>query len=345
MDIKKFEELLNKTVVPSNASIEAQMTLIEPLYQFLNNNLPTKLYKYRSCTDSNIDAFKSNQLWATTADNMNDGYDSRMYFDKEKVMENIKIHTSEEAIMNDLRRVKTARQNRSFLETLPRCQEVISYLDLPEKCLRERVNSVREELIPYVLSGFESFYSAAQQVNTFYCLSETVRSATMWAHYSENESGFCIEYSFNCAHEHYPTKDGGLASCTLYPVIYKQERYEVPPSYIESLKQRVLLQEILNVPVEIPWLDNLMPTKIMLYKSIDWQYEKEWRMFCTVQDDYSNPSNRKYCLIKKPSALYLGRRISEANEKLLRVKAEEKGIPVYKMKLNDNSQTFDLCYD
>jgi hypothetical protein len=44
----------------------------------------------------------------------------------------------------------------------------------------------------------------------------------------------------------------------------------------------------------------------------------------------------------KPSALYLGRRISSIYEKILSDIAKEKGLPIYKMSLDDDSISYDL---
>ena len=83
-------------------------------------------------------------------------------------------------------------------------------------------------------------------------------------------------------------------------------------------------------------------TKISLHKSIEWEKETEWRMFCTSSNDVEfNNEKHGFCK-KKPERIYLGRRISPINEKILVSLAKEKGVPVYKMKLEDESSTYSL---
>ena len=86
-------------------------------------------------------------------------------------------------------------------------------------------------------------------------------------------------------------------------------------------------------------------TKVSLHKSDEWEREAEWRLFCTSSNDYEfQTSKHSYC-IKKPTALFLGRRISDINEKILRSIADSKSIPVHKMKLDDGSPSYDLSID
>ena len=43
--------------------------------------------------------------------------------------------------------------------------------------------------------------------------------------------------------------------------------------------------------------------------------------------------------------LFLGRRISTINEKILRKLAEDKAIPLYEMAMDDSSSTYDLVVE
>ncbi len=88
--------------------------------------------------------------------------------------------------------------------------------------------------------------------------------------------------------------------------------------------------------------DTFLPTKVALHKSSEWNGEAEWRVLCNVQHaDSVSEADRGY-FIKKPTAVYLGRRIHTINERLLRSLADEKGIPCYKMALNDRSPAYEL---
>jgi hypothetical protein len=54
-------------------------------------------------------------------------------------------------------------------------------------------------------------------------------------------------------------------------------------------------------------------------------------------------ANEKYSSVKmRPSAVYLGRKISNIHQKIIMDIAREKVIPVYKMDINENSNTYRL---
>lgn len=78
-------------------------------------------------------------------------------------------------------------------------------------------------------------------------------------------------------------------------------------------------------------------------KSLEWEPEREWRLFGTTTSvEATNASN--IVLKIKPSEIYLGRKISPIHEKVLRDIAAEKGIPVFKMFIDDDSSEYNLSY-
>lgn len=81
--------------------------------------------------------------------------------------------------------------------------------------------------------------------------------------------------------------------------------------------------------------------KVALVKSNEWKKEKEWRMFFNTSIQELNNERFSY-VYKKPSALYLGRKISELYQKVLVEIAKEKSIPVYKMDFNEKNRTYNL---
>ena len=145
----------------------------------------------------------------------------------------------------------------------------------------------------------------------------------------------------------------------MYPVIYKSERFKVPDDYIRYLinyryyclcgirsrnrQSENEIQNRINAILSCP--DLFMLTKIALYKSIEWQFEEEWRMICNKKDNQGLWDTDSDCFHKKPKAVYLGRRISEVNEKLMISLAEEKGIPVYKMRLENDNPKYELKFE
>ena len=94
----------------------------------------------------------------------------------------------------------------------------------------------------------------------------------------------------------------------------------------------------------VPCPDEFMVTKIAINKSYDWKYEKEWRIFYTTNDMCL--AEHKYSYVRqKPTAVYLGRKISNIHQKIITDIANEKDIPVYKMGFNERSRSYRLRWD
>lgn len=137
------------------------------------------------------------------------------------------------------------------------------------------------------------------------------KNRLMWSHYADNHKGFCIEYDFGAD----LLKDSGVI---VFPVAYSSIRPKIPYETVVSL--------------EMPTLRNANSKKIyeriflsMLTKDTIWNYEKEWRILISAQEEPIN--------IPAPpvSCIYLGACCSEENEEKIKALVQDWNIPVKKM--------------
>lgn len=358
MDIDKFEKILNSTVLPAGLVESEQEKILAPLISFMEGKIPTKLFKYRRFSTNHLDAFFKDQVWVSTAQNMNDGFDSRLFFDKNKCIDLFMQQSSSDRVSEFIENMKTDSSFRETASKLPGAGMALQYLSLPTNYIVQGIDEAKKRITPTIIEMLENLPAITQQTVTFCCFSGTVRSASMWGQYSDNESGFCIEYDFSNSKNKYIAPSGIAISTSLYPIIYKKNRFQVPESFINYLIQyrlffinaiysgeytnereiKAQIDSVLKCP------DLLMATKTSLYKSIEWQFEQEWRLFCTIVNNESNSQPFSGSIIKVPKAVYLGRRVSDTNEKIMRMLAKEKKIPVYKMKLSDDNPTYELTF-
>ena len=91
----------------------------------------------------------------------------------------------------------------------------------------------------------------------------------------------------------------------------------------------------------IPCPDDFMSTKLAIKKSNDWKSEKEWRLFFASSNIELN-SNPFVSVTLKPSAVYIGRKISAFNKKIILDIAREKNIPAFQMDIDENSDKYIL---
>lgn len=141
--------------------------------------------------------------------------------------------------------------------------------------------------------------------NTFIaCFSETVKSITMWSHYSDSHKGFVLEYNLQDIESQCDTCDG-KNTCNdkvihyLFPVIYDSKRYD-GTSFVESY-----LGKSFGLYTNID--DVMFYTKATLHKSPQWQYEEEWRLFLS-KSNFAGLSSLS--IQAKPIAIYYGCDIS-----------------------------------
>lgn len=352
MDRKSFAEQLLSISIPSNMPFEEQQKALEPLLKTAHDLLPDKLYRFRSCTELCIGAFDKDELWASTADCMNDGFDTRLFIDekavKEQLYKSLQNNTDKASILNML----------SNLENLPQPlkQVMDSIKNLSEDDINKHVDAFTELVKFDTEEVLQHVNSVGQQAIKFCCFSENIKSPTMWGIYASDESGFALEYDFTQLPYAQSPNETYTRECTLFPMIYGDERFRVPNEYVVFLLQYRLMHMAMvrsgfmtiypdlakNILASGVCPDNLMVTKISLQKSKEWERETEWRLFVSSMNDFEFMNAKHGCCIKKPTAIYLGRRIKPINEKILRKLAEEKNIPVYKMKLDDESPTYDM---
>ena len=161
------------------------------------------------------------------------------------------------------------------------------------------------------------------------CLSERMDSPLMWSHYANKHYGFCLEYDFTSTITQVRYPDLIFAQLFLFPVYYSEKR----PSLSKSLfsgKSRLAYLKNKKLPPD--FLKNLIYG--LLFKSKDWAYEKEWRIF---QLQSKNPT---MCL-PKARKVFLGANMEEnAKNKVIQI-AKIKHIPIYQMFLHSDKYKFD----
>lgn len=346
MDRSEFSKLLYSTKIPSKLDNEAVKSAPSPLLNFMNQSFPITLYKYRNCEERHFDAFYNDQIWVATGELMNDGYDARIYFDKMEVETRLADTFSDDSIKAMIKNIQDQVALPPQIESISGMQQLYAYISQNSE---DKLMKIFDDFKDFLKLNFSNFImeisSLAQKTVKFSSLCEDVSSASMWGLYSNNETGFAIEYCFESFSYNTYLANNSLATCNIFPMIYNDMKYKVPTEYIVYLLQNKLLRSM-NIPnsflpILLSCQDVTVPTKIALHKSMDWASEKEWRIFCTSNDVefQSKPSGS---FLKKPKAIYLGRRISTINEKILKNIASEKKIPIYKMELNDSSPTYEL---
>ncbi len=338
----EFEMILEGTKLSSNTSKEEFDIQILPLIQFIGKNIPNQLYKFRACTDYSIEAFEKNELWLSKADLFNDPHDSLFFFDKNAILASIEKMFSSGTVLSMMDLIKQGQYPN--VELQKRGMEAFPSLDA------QQLTDIMRQSIPnfaeFLTQCFSSAKAGIRERIKMVCLSESIKSPLMWAHYADNHKGFAIGYDFrnnnvtqcsNC-----PNRSCiNIKLGTIYPVVYSDKRYDATKYGQWIVEQQ--LNHMLGMPVEDHYNDSFLFIKAALHKSKDWSYESEWRIICSTPNPTVELKDR-YPIIKPPIAIYFGSQIPDFYRKMLTLLADKKGIQKYQMYVKDYSSKYELDY-
>lgn len=194
----EFAKLLESTIIPEGIEQEDIKSRIYPISAALMSMLPQKLYRYRSCSTLNLDAFDKDLVYDVTADKFNDPYDTLVYYSLDNIQEQMRACCTEEF----LEQFKQILETKDF-EFPP---SVIQFFG------RNNLTGLKKQVIscnginPLTLALFSvvmenilkeillKMGDTLKVVSTIACLSESIDSVIMWSHYAQNHEGFALEY-------------------------------------------------------------------------------------------------------------------------------------------------------
>lgn len=161
--------------------------------------------------------------------------------------------------------------------------------------------------------------------NTFgvSCFSESCSSLLMWAHYANNHKGLCVGYRL---------LDFFLSlSLPVFPVIYSNNRAKI--SSVDLTAPRKSAVQFL--------------TKSLSAKSLEWSYEKEWRIICDTKAlGNAWDTRKKGALLQspKPNVIILGCNADEnrAFKDNVVTCCNDKRIKLFKMEKDKNEYRLNL---
>lgn len=217
--------------------------------------------------------------------------------------------------------------------------EAPQLLDLLHILLEGIIGKTKSPELDDVIEKFKQFSNTAlektreiiSQQCRVACLSERMDSSLMWSHYANKHFGFCLEYDFTYSSKaiiwKYP--DIQTAKIMLLPVIYTDKRPLLSES-VTSPKIMLELQKTKKMPSEA--IEKIVYG--MLHKSVDWSYEREWRI---IGVGMQKPTLK----LPPPRKLFLGVNIEEPTKERLVKIAKSKHIPIYQMCLSPDRYKFE----
>lgn len=326
----KFKEILEKTVLNNYDNKIVYDKKIKDFSQQINAIKPDKFFRYRTCSEWSINAMGQNVVTFSKPYNFNDPFDSLVYVDADPIIKNV---------FNPMMRQQLAQWlniNKNLKNIIPKEQlnNILSVINEPVseyQTTMKLAKSQIENMINYIVADSLNFLKNYPYIA---CFSETPYSPTMWAHYADSHRGFVLEYDKSlgthscincqnrCLYEHFDL---------LLPVIYSEERFNASNFVLSYLSAKMFGN---TMDMFLPEDDKLAMHKVLLYKSIDWKYEKEWRLISLCK---TTPR-----VVQKPIGIYLGINMPVNVKKEFSNFAFKNDIKVHEMYIDQTSKIYKI---
>ncbi|TYP93526.1 Protein of unknown function (DUF2971) [Fodinibius salinus] len=333
-----------------------------------DNKIPDTLFKFYAPTSSNILDVRKRRLWLSHPNSFNDPFDSHVgvdykNYEKHLLLKHIDktgfIAKSDGFSKKDYRRIADSKPG-IYPHALSENEEyssVISKMRRKSDDFKKEITKIRRRSKKEVSKKIDKIRETNIRVASFANLqsknypparNDLERMIQMWAHYSDNHKGFCVEYDISSLKpanffKMYENKNGYesyssenninlLILAGLFPIIYSSNRVNIPRTKLEKLtidKDGNLINKV--------GIDEIL-YKAFITKSTKWSYEKEWRII--LDGRISNYFNNKipFPFIKH---IYLGSRMKpKVIDDLIEI-ADELNVEVTLMDLNEKKFTLE----
>ena len=147
--IKEFETVLESIKIPSNMVMEQQTQLMKPISTIVEDMLPSRLYRFRQCSERNFDAFYNDQIWVSRGSDVNDDYDTCLYYDSKKMKEWLQPLHDEKFYLNILN-LKSKESIPKLIKDLFPDQEIEKRLKIIQQLSQQDIEKFAFDFKKYI---------------------------------------------------------------------------------------------------------------------------------------------------------------------------------------------------
>ncbi len=340
----EFQTLLESTFIPSVGDRDKIEKDFDAFLNHALNNIPEHLYRYRKYDDYSFDSFRDGTIYLCNANRFSDKYDSRVYVDRKKVMDE-QIEAFKSAIADLLKEIRHKNPNVKPESAARICYYIES--GLSDKDIIDTI--IKEDYANFIggnadnMKNRELRFRSNEKTAKIGCFTESVQSKFMWDHYAGGYTGFALEY--NLKEFVYKCLSNPDSFTYVFPVIYTDMMPDVTDDESNAYMREKCLKENwmrswAHLYHSIP-LNTLHIFKPYLYKDkSEYAHEREWRMIyydMENKDDFSLIPDLN-CL----KAIYYGPEISTENKEKLHEIAKNKEIAEYDVTFDLESRKYNL---
>ncbi len=328
----------------SKYAIDRDVSLYEAMqdkYSEKREHMPKQLYKFFPFNQNSIKCIETNTVFMNNPKNFNDPFDCSLCVDKKEFIKKclieklIETRAVEKGILSEeeLMKLETSEfeENQSYFSNRNTFERILFELKYDVNNQKERMGAgeiyrIIRQINEEYSKGLGKLRENTAKITSFADLNEFQLTTFMelWAHYSQNHEGFCVEYDLTKPIVNNNETEmilGGLLPC-----IYSAKQL--------VLSKRKFYKYVKRIPFtkheKIEFEKNILLSFIT--KSSSWSYENEWRLILSnnICEIYENKI--PFFPIK---AIYNGCRMAKDNKEFIYQMAQRKGIEVYDMTMHD----------
>lgn len=269
-----------------------------------NEHMPEVLYKYRSVSQNSLSALQDGVLYSSPPESFNDPFEGNI-----EILIPATIQNSYQQAYDQLRQkypslpLRTVTSSEEFFISLAAEFGITENEIKSQATLLDGMNRLGLSADSHLKRNLDLLQYQVRNAYNVLCMSEENNNNLMWAHYADQHKGFCIGYRIK-------NLKNNITELTL-PVLYRDTCY-----------------------FEISDIDNInsvIAMHMLTLKSLEWSYEKEWRIF--FEPKYKPHAEQ----MPTPCVVYLGAKMTCDDEFKVYEICRSKRIPVYKMSLNQRT--------
>ncbi len=346
MTKEKLIDYLIEKEIPDNLDPKEESKIVSEIFKHSWDITPENLYRFRNCNSYSFDALENDKFLLTKPTLFNDPYDSLLYIDREKILDVISKPDDNNDLIGRLNtdlEFRVSQINLLGKDFVDKFIKNNSFKNAEEKEFYKKLSNLH--YIKVIDEIIDESLKSLKQSSLVACLSERIDSILMWSHYAQNHQGFALNYDFKSRFSidlgFSGVRGTDFADKKILPVRYSNERFDA--TYYVEFHFIDNYYKSLGLKFNAPFYDKLFYYKILLFKSLDWSYEKEWRIIKQTNLDYEdNKSDFDFINHIKPKEIHLGSQISKENKQRLIEIGKEKNIQVCQMKLQTFSKEYKL---
>ena len=93
-----FDKIFQGIVIPEGTPKEDINEMVQPIRDAIAEMLPSSLFRFRPCSELQIEAFEKDEIYAVTADKFNDPYDTLPWFNLDGIIKLIEFYFQPESL-------------------------------------------------------------------------------------------------------------------------------------------------------------------------------------------------------------------------------------------------------